>query len=227
MSIYDFNAITIDSDEVSLEQYKGKVLVIVNTASECGFTPQYEGLEKLYQQYKDKGFEVLGFPSNQFAGQEPGGDQEIKKMCAINYGVSFQLFKKSDVRGENAQPLFKHLTEKTAFKGFDQELPNEKKFNDFLKERHPQFLEGNSIKWNFTKFLIGRDGNIVSRYEPTTEPEAMASDIEKLLAETHENHKKTFIEKLHMGEHVDADADLNIEGKPLDGLYGSSKTQNM
>jgi glutathione peroxidase len=225
MSIYNFNSITIDGDEVSLEQYKGKVLVIVNTASECGFTPQYEGLEKLYQQYKDKGFEILGFPSNQFAGQEPGEDQEIKKMCAINYGVSFQLFNKSDVRGENAQPLFKYLAEETAFEGFDQYQPNEKKFNDFLKERHPQFLEGNSIKWNFTKFLIGRDGNIVSRYESTTVPEAMASDIEKLLEESHENHKKTFMEKIHLGEH--ADADLNIEGKPLDVLYGSSKTQNM
>ena len=137
MSIYDFKAITIDGDEVSLEQYKGKVLVIVNTASECGFTPQYEGLEKLYEQYKDKDFEILGFPSNQFAGQEPGEGQQIKSFCELNYGVSFQLFNKGEVRGENAQPLFKYMTEKAAFKGFDMGQPNEKKFNDFLVESLP------------------------------------------------------------------------------------------
>jgi glutathione peroxidase len=123
MSIYDFKAITIDGDEVSLEQYKGKVLIIVNTASECGFTPQYEGLEKLYEQYKDKDFEILGFPSNQFAGQEPGESNEIKNFCEINYGVSFPLFKKNDVRGENALPLFKYLTDGTTFKGFDFNHP--------------------------------------------------------------------------------------------------------
>lgn len=237
MSIYNFNATTIDGDEVSLEQYREKVLLIVNTASKCGFTPQYEGLEKLYEQYKDKGFEILGFPSNQFAGQEPGEDQEIKKMCTINYGVSFQLFKKSDVRGENAQPLFRYLTEKTSFKGFDLDQPNEKKFNDFLKERHPEFLEGNSVKWNFTKFLIGRDGNIVERYESITEPAAMALDIEKLLDGSkennggtekvlnEENNKKTFVEKTHMGE--PGHESLNIEGNPAALLYGNTKTQNM
>ena len=181
MSIYDFKAITIDGDEISLEQYKGKVLVIVNTASKCGFTPQYADLEKLYEQYKDKGFEILGFPSNQFSGQEPGNSHEIKNFCTINYGVNFQLFKKSDVRGENANPLFRYLTEKTIFKGFDMDNPNGKKLNEFLMENFPEFLEGNSVKWNFTKFLIGKDGNIVGRYEPTTEPEAMSSDIERLM----------------------------------------------
>ncbi|MFA6940669.1 MAG: glutathione peroxidase [Clostridiaceae bacterium] len=181
MSIYDFKAITIDGDEISLEKYKGKVLVIVNTASKCGFTPQYEGLEKLYEQYKDKGFEILGFPSNQFAGQEPGESQEIKNFCTLNYGVSFQLFKKSDVRGENINPLFRYLTEKTTFKGFDLNHPNGKKLNDLIKGKFPEFMEGNSIKWNFTKFLVDKEGNVVERYEPTTRPEDMSSHIERLL----------------------------------------------
>ncbi|MBW9158752.1 glutathione peroxidase [Clostridium tagluense] len=118
MSIYDLKAITIDGDEVSLEQYRGKVLVIVNTASKCGFTPQYQGLEKLYEQYKDEGFEILDFPSNQFSEQEPGESHEIKNFCTLNYGVSFQLFKKSDVRGENAHPLFRYLTKKNNFQRF-------------------------------------------------------------------------------------------------------------
>ncbi|WP_291635814.1 glutathione peroxidase, partial [Clostridium sp.] len=170
MSIYDFKAVTIDGEEISLEQYKGKVLVIVNTASKCGFTPQYEGLERLYEQYKDKGLEILGFPSNQFAGQEPGESNEIKNFCEINYGVSFQLFEKNDVREANAQPLFKYLTENTIFKGFDLSNPNGKKLNDMLNEKFPEFLVGNSIKWNFTKFLIDGEGNITNRYEPTTEP---------------------------------------------------------
>ncbi|MBU3130717.1 redoxin domain-containing protein [Clostridium tagluense] len=126
MSIYDLKAITIDGDEVSLEQYRGKVLVIVNTASKFGFTPQYQGLEKLYEQYKDEGFEILGFPSNQFSEQEPSESHEIKNFCTLNYGVSFQLFKKSDVRGENAHPLFRYLTKKTTFKGFDLSHPKNK-----------------------------------------------------------------------------------------------------
>lgn len=222
MSIYDFKVITIDGDEVSLEQYKGKVLVIVNTASECGFTPQYEGLEKLYEQYKDKDFEILGFPSNQFAGQEPGEGQEIKNFCTINYGVSFQLFKKCDVRGENAHPLFKYLTENTVFKDFDLDQPNEKRFNDFLVESYPQFLEGNSVKWNFTKFLIGRDGKIVERYEPTIEPAAMASDIDKLVEEL-EKHKDLEDKEI---PYINESGGLNNEVNPYD-LGSTVKLQSM
>jgi len=220
MSIYDFKAITIDGDEVSLEQYKGKVLVIVNTASECGFTPQYKGLETLYEHYKDSDFEILGFPSNQFAGQEPGKEQEIKNFCAINYGVSFQLFKKGDVRGEDAQPLFKYLIEKATFNGFDMSKPNEKEFNDFLLESYPKLLQGNSVKWNFTKFLIGRDGNIVYRYEPTTQPEAMASDIEVLLKGPKESNEIPYT-----GDYDDKK--LNTEVNPFDLVYSNTKIQNM
>jgi glutathione peroxidase len=228
MSIYAFKAITIDGEEVSLEQYKGKVLIIANTASKCGFTPQYEGLEKLYEQYKDKGFEILGFPSNQFAGQEPGQSNEIKDFCTINYGVSFQLFEKNDVRGENAQHLFKYLTEKVPFKGFDLNKTNESKFNDFLKESFPELLDGNSIKWNFTKFLIGRDGNIAGRYEPTTEPLAMTSDIDKLIEQsidtTPVNENLNDDGAPYIGEH--GEDGLKAED-PFDLVYNNIKTQNM
>ena len=225
MSIYDFKAITIDGEEISLEQYKGKVLVIVNTASKCGFTPQYEGLEKLYEQYKDKDFEILGYPSNQFAGQEPGESNEIKNFCTINYGVSFQLFEKSDVRGENALPLFKYLTEKTTFKGFDLHHPTGKKLNDMLEKNFPEFLEGDSVKWNFTKFLIGRDGNIVERYEPTTEPSAMSMSIEKLLEESTGNDLPEIKnsdndannKKIYTG--IDDEEVLNCEATPCNFEY--------
>jgi len=219
MTIYDFKATTIDGEEVNLQQYKGKVLLIVNTASKCGFTPQYEGLEKLYNQYKDKGLEILGFPSNQFAGQEPGTSDEIKNFCMINYGVSFQLFQKSDVRGEDIHPLFKYLTEETTFKGFDLNHPNGKKLNDMLKERFPEFLKGDSVKWNFTKFLIDTDGNIIERYEPTTQPESISTDIEKLLVKSNENDISN--KKIYTGEN-DEEV-LNCEGKPCNFVYNDKK----
>ena len=225
MSIYDFKAITIDGDEVSLEQYKGKVLVIVNTASKCGFTPQYEGLEKLYEQYKDENFEILGFPSNQFAGQEPGENIEIQNFCKKNYGVSFQLFEKGNVRGENTLPLFKYLTEKTTFRGFDLNHPIGKKLNDMFKGKFTEFMEDDSIKWNFTKFLIDRNGNIAHRYEPTTEPASMSSDIKKLLAEPMVKHISSVdklengagAKKMYTGEN-DEEA-LNCEGGPCNFVY--------
>ena len=178
MSIYDYKVKGIDGDEISLDKYKNKVLIIVNTASKCGFTPQYEGLENLYKEYNDKGLEVLGFPSNQFGDQEPGDNKEVKMFCELNYGVSFPLFEKIDVRGETAHPLFKYLSEATEFNGFGE---NGKSLHDFIEKSFPDFLEGNSIKWNFTKFLIDREGNIVGRFEPTTAPSDMVSDIEKLL----------------------------------------------
>lgn len=181
MSVYDFSAKTISGKEVSLEEYKGKVLIIVNTASKCGFTPQYEDLEKIYQNYKEKGIEILGFPSNQFAEQEPGNNTEIQEFCKLNYGVSFQLFDKADVRGTEAHPLFNYLTENTKFEGFDLNHPTGKILSSFLSEKFPHFLEGDSVKWNFTKFLIDREGNIVGRFEPTTEPLAMIPAIEKLI----------------------------------------------
>jgi glutathione peroxidase len=181
MSIYDFKVNTLGGQEVTLEEYKGKVLIIVNTASKCGFTPQFSDLEKIYQEYRAQGVEVLGFPSNQFAEQEPGDSHEIEHFCKINYGVTFPLFAKGEVRGDNAQPLFQYLSQNTSFQGFDLNHANGKMLQGFIEEKFPQYLEGNSIKWNFTKFLIDRQGNIVERFEPTTEPLAMIPAIEKLL----------------------------------------------
>ncbi len=158
-SVYDFSATSIDGKARKLGDYKGKVLLVVNTASKCGFTPQYAGLEAIYKQYKDRGFAVLGFPSNQFGAQEPGPDDQIAEFCEMNYGVSFPMFSKVDVNGDNAHPLFKHLT--AAKKGL---------------------LGSEAIKWNFTKFLVGKDGSVIDRYAPTTKPEDIAKDIEQALA---------------------------------------------
>ena len=158
MSIYDFKVKSIESKEISMSEYKGKVLLIVNVASECGFTPQYEGLEALYETYKDEGFMVLGFPSNQFGEQESGSNEKIKFFCQGTYDVHFDMFSKIDVNGENADPLYK-----------------------FLKHEQGGFLWIDSIKWNFTKFLVDREGNIVDRYAPSTKPQSIKTDIEKLL----------------------------------------------
>ncbi|MEG6584755.1 glutathione peroxidase [Dendrosporobacter sp. 1207_IL3150] len=181
MSIYDFKLKSIQGQEISMSQYKGKVLIIVNTASKCGFTPQYEELQELYKKYQAEGLEILGFPSNQFAEQEPGSNEEVQNFCKINYGVSFQLFEKTDVRGKTAHPLFEYLTDKVPFKGFDLNHPISEKLNSVLNEKFPELLEGNDVKWNFTKFLVDRQGNVIGRYEPTTSPLSMTKDIEKLL----------------------------------------------
>lgn len=181
MSVYDFKVKTNHGKEKLLAEYKGKILIIVNTASKCGFTPQYEELQKIYLKYKDKGFEILAFPSNQFAQQEPGSAEEIEQFCKVNYGVTFPIFEKNDVRGETAQPLFKYLTAQQAFKGFDSKHPNAKGLQSAINTKFPSFMEGDSIKWNFTKFLIDRNGNVVGRYEPTTTPIQMSEAIEKLL----------------------------------------------
>jgi len=153
-SVYDFNAKTIDGDEQALSAYKGKTLLIVNVASKCGFTPQYKGLEALYEKYRDQGLVVLGFPCDQFGHQEPGDEDEIKNFCALNYDVQFPLFAKIDVNGANTHPLYKYL--KGAAKGL---------------------LGSESIKWNFTKFLVGKDGRVERRYAPTDTPESIAKDV--------------------------------------------------
>ncbi|MES2026071.1 MAG: glutathione peroxidase [Pseudomonadota bacterium] len=159
-NIYDFKANSLTGAPVDLAQYRGKVLLIVNTASKCGFTPQYKGLEAVYQQFSDKGVEVLGFPCNQFGGQEPGDADAIGAFCEKNYDVTFPLFAKIDVNGDNADPLFK-----------------------YLKHAAPGLLGSEAIKWNFTKFLIKKDGTVYKRYAPQTKPEELVDDINKLLAE--------------------------------------------
>ncbi len=157
-TIYDFKAIGNKGQEIDLSQYKGKVLLIVNTASKCGFTPQYKGLEALYKAHKDEGLVVLGFPCDQFAHQEPGDDAAIAQFCEINFGVTFPLMKKVNVNGEDADPIFKYLR---------------KAAGGFL---------GNSIKWNFTKFLISRDGTTVERFAPTTTPESLENRVKEFLS---------------------------------------------
>ena len=174
MNVYDFTVKTKRGEDKSLADYKGKVLLIVNTASKCG-------LQKLYDAYKDKGLEILGFPCNQFAGQEPGTNDEVQQFCKLNYGVTFPIFAKGDVRGETAQPLFKYLTAQKKFEGFDMNHPVAKPLLDALQQNFPEYLEGDGIKWNFTKFLIDKEGNVAARFEPTTTPASIAGDIEKLL----------------------------------------------
>ncbi|MGO4545300.1 glutathione peroxidase [Paenibacillus sp. 2TAB23] len=181
MSIYSYDVETIKGEQQSMEQYKGKVLIVVNTASKCGFTPQYSDLQKLYEEYKDQGLEILGFPSNQFAEQEPGTNSDVQSFCQLNYGVTFPLFDKTDVRDETAHPLFSYLTEEAPFAGFNTNEPSGKMLNAFLEEKLPHYLEGNSVKWNFTKFLIDREGNVIKRFESTDEPLAMKAEIEALL----------------------------------------------
>lgn len=159
MGIYDLSAKTIEGVNKSFKDYQGKVLLIVNTASECGFTPQFEGLQDLYDKYHEQGFEVLGFPCNQFKNQDPGTDEVIFSFCEDNYGVSFQMFSKVEVKGENAHPLFTYLT----------------------KEAKGMFT--GQIKWNFTKFLVNKQGEVIDRFAPKTEPVKLEEDIEKALNE--------------------------------------------
>jgi glutathione peroxidase len=156
-NFYQFSARSLQGKEISMEEYKGKVILVVNTASKCGFTPQYEGLENLYQKYKDKGLVILGFPCNQFGNQEPGTEKEIAEGCLINYGVSFQMFSKIEVNGAGEHPIYK-----------------------FLKKSLSGFL-GSKIRWNFTKFLIDSEGKPVKRFASVTKPEQLQEDIEKLL----------------------------------------------
>jgi len=181
MGVYDFTVKTIRGEEKSLNDYSGKVLLIVNVASKCGFTPQYEELEALYKKYKDQGLEILGFPCNQFAQQEPGTNSEVQSFCKLNFGVTFPLFEKGDVRGEQAQPLYKYLVTQQGFKGFDMDHPVAERLLAALQSNFPEYLEGDDIKWNFTKFLIDRSGRVVSRFEPTRTPSSLSGEIEKLL----------------------------------------------
>jgi glutathione peroxidase len=159
ISVYDFEAVSIDGKPAALASQRGKVLLIVNTASACGFTPQFAGLEKLWQSYGDKGLVIVGFPSNEFGGQDPGSNEQIASFCQLNYGVSFPMMAKVKVNGAQAHPLWQ-----------------------WLKAQAPGLLGTEGIKWNFTKFLVGKDGNVIRRYAPNDKPEAISADIEKALA---------------------------------------------
>jgi len=178
--IYDFTAESNSGEQVNFADYKGKVLLIVNTASKCGFTPQYEGLEALYQKYKDKGLVVIGFPCDQFGNQEPGSNEEIEEFCRVNYGVTFPLMAKSDVNGDNANAIFKWLYTEKPFVGFG-EGETAKFMDQMLSRRDPEYAANPDIKWNFTKFLIDRKGHVVARFEPVVAPEYLEAEIDALL----------------------------------------------
>jgi glutathione peroxidase len=157
-SVYDYSAKTITGEDKPIAEFQGQVLLVVNTASKCGFTPQFKGLEALYEKYKGQGLQVLGFPCNQFLNQDPADDAQISEFCELNYGVTFPMFAKIDVNGDDAHPLFKHLTSAA-----------------------PGLLGSKAIKWNFTKFLVDRKGNVVQRYAPATKPEDIEADLLQLL----------------------------------------------
>lgn len=166
MNIYDFSVKTQDGGEVNLSDYKGKVLLVVNTATGCGFTPQYDELQDIYDEFKNNGLEILDFPCNQFGDQAPGDDEEIHSFCTGRYGITFPQFSKVDVNGENAIPLFKWLTENTKFEGFGMS-PMGVMLSGVVKKADKDYKNNGNIKWNFTKFLIDRNGEIVARFEPT------------------------------------------------------------
>ena len=178
--LYGFTAISNRGEEVDFASFQGKVLLIVNTASRCGFTPQYEGLEALYKKYQDKGLVVIGFPCDQFGHQEPGSNEEIATFCKLNYNVTFPLMDKVEVNGENASPLFKWLYGEKPFAGFGTS-DRAKMMDRMLSAMDAGYASHPDIKWNFTKFLIDREGKVVDRFEPTVEPEAIEEEIVSLL----------------------------------------------
>ena len=182
-TVYDFSVKDRKGADVSLKEYANEVLLIVNTATKCGFTPQYEELEKLYEDYHSKGFEVLDFPCNQFGQQAPGTYQSIHQFCKLNYNTSFPRFKKIKVNGEDAEPLYKFLKEQKGFAGWNESHPIYPILDKMLSEADPNYKDSPEIKWNFTKFLINKKGQVVARFEPTEDFEHIKAEIEALLKE--------------------------------------------
>ena len=179
MNVYDFTVKTRKGEEVNLADYKGKALLIVNTATGCGFTPQYKELQEIYDAHKDDGLEILDFPCNQFADQAPGTDEEINTFCTGRFGITFPQFAKIDVNDDDAIPLYKYLTENTKFEGFNG--PSGLMLSGVVKKMDKDYKNNGNIKWNFTKFLIDREGNIVERMEPTLSMEKVKAEVEKVL----------------------------------------------
>jgi len=179
-NVHDFTVSAADGSPVALSEYSDKVVLVVNVASKCGFTPQYEGLEALYEELHDKGLEILGFPCNQFGGQEPGTAEEIQEFCSLTYGVSFPVLAKVDVNGDDADPLYAYLRAE----GPGDSAPASERGQgllDYLTKNNPESVAGDNIKWNFTKFLVGRDGSVIRRYETWVTPEEIKPDLEALL----------------------------------------------
>lgn len=180
-SVYDFTVKNRKGADVQLSEYSGKVLFIVNTATRCGFTPQYEELESLYRKYKDEGLEILDFPCNQFGNQAPGSEEEIHQFCTLNFGTEFPQFKKIEVNGENESPLFTFLKSEKGFKGFDLDHPIGKLLDEMLTKADADYASKPDIKWNFTKFLIDREGKVIERFEPTYDMKLIEQRIKEIL----------------------------------------------
>lgn len=181
MNIYDFTVKDNEGKSISLEEYRGKVLLIVNTATECGFTPQYDDIQDLYERYNEDGFEVLDFPCNQFGNQAPGTAEEIHLFCSQRFGTTFPTFEKVEVNGENEEPLFGYLKSQKGFEGFNPEHPSTEAMIQLLSKMKPNFATSNDIKWNFTKFLVDQDGNVVERFESAEFPETIENAVSELL----------------------------------------------
>ena len=181
MNIYDIKVKDENDNEVSLREYEGKVLLILNSATECGFTPQYDGLQDMYEKYGAEGFVILDFPCNQFANQAPGSVQEIISFCDSRYGITFPIFGKIDVNGANASELFAYLKSQKGFKGIDLENPNLEKLEQIIRSMDPDYANNAEIKWNFTKFLVDRSGNVVERFEPYDDMFEVEDHIKELL----------------------------------------------
>ena len=180
MSIYDYSVTTPKNEEISLSQYKGRVMLIVNTATGCGFTPQYKDLESIYEKYHDQGLELIDIPCNQFAGQTPGTDEEIHEFCTLKYNTQFPQMKKSDVNGENELPLYTYLKSQKGFEGFGKG-PKALMMSALLKKVDKDYKNNPNIKWNFTKFLVDRDGNVVRRLQPTEDMKHVDEAVKELL----------------------------------------------
>ena len=181
MSIYDYKVKEQSGAEVSLKEYEGNVVLIINSATECGFTPQYDELQKMYEEYKDKGFTILDFPCNQFGNQAPGSDQEISSFCSMRYGITFPVFSKIEVNGENAIPLYQYLVKEKGFAGFDEENDKAELLHNMMSANNPNYQNEPDIKWNFTKFLIDRNGTVVERFEPTADFKRINEKVKELL----------------------------------------------
>ena len=180
MSFYDYSVLKPNGEELSMKEFEGKVVLVVNTATGCGFTPQYKDIEAMFEKYHDDGFEVLDIPCNQFAGQTPGTDEEIHEFCQLHYNTLFPQMKKSDVNGENALPLYGYLKNQQGFAGFGKG-PTAQAMCAMLKKIDKDYKNNPEIKWNFTKFLVDREGNVVARFEPTASMKVVAAEVEKYL----------------------------------------------
>lgn len=181
MNVFDLKVLGNSGEEINLNQYKGQVLLIINSATECGFTPQYNELRDIYDKYQQRGFNVLDFPCNQFGGQAPGTNEEIASFCTSKFGIKFPIFSKINVNGENSDPLFKYLRKQKKFEGFNPEHPLYEILDGVLKKVDPDYINNSDIKWNFTKFLIDQKGDVVARFEPTADMKVIETEIEKLL----------------------------------------------